>query len=306
MSSERWRFLTTLSLGFFLGTVTVLVFTNRAATPVYEQCQYQIFDSQTYRSGQPAPASSSSSLFCNASVIEEFSRYLDTKRGFASLPAQPHPSGHPRIFGLGLSKTGTTSLTAALKELGIQCVHWKIEPVLDLMEMELQAVSPISVDVVRRWEEEEGVSDLPIPYFFEELMVMYPDAKFVLTVRDPASWWASLKSHFERTSATKTLPYWVDRSIIYGWHMPNEYFAVKAFMRHNKLVQQIIPPERLLVMDITAGDSFPKLCDFLGISPCPRDSFPHTNKKPKYQKNLERLAEQEEQLLGQNEHSTTS
>src|SRR4029079_3714264 len=82
-----------------------------------------------------------------------------------------------KIIGVGISKTGTSSLAAALTELGYRCVHgwppWKLE----------HAKALVDVNAACR---------------FRELDVMYPGSKFILTVRQREPWLESCRKHWER------------------------------------------------------------------------------------------------------------
>ena len=51
----------------------------------------------------------------------------------------------------------------------------------------------------------------------------------------------------------------------------------KKYLDYNARVISEIPPDRLLVMDIPAGDGWEKLCPFLGV-PIPDAPFPHAYK----------------------------
>ncbi|KAL6065311.1 Sulfotransferase family protein [Balamuthia mandrillaris] len=228
----------------------------------------------------------------SASIVSQLQAYLDESRGGApSLPYLSPPGTPPKVFGLGLSKTGTTSLKEALQVLGVNC-HKQTGIMNDVFTSRHQ---PFSIDVIRRFDQLESVTDLPLPYFFEELAFIYPDAKFVLTVRDPASWWRSFEAHIERnkiSSSGSTEGVRQNLRILhYGGVNPSQYVAVKAFLRHNQLVQSLIPPERLLVLDVAkegeTGEAFAKLCRFLGVaeSKCPSGAFPHANQMPSRQKN---------------------
>ncbi|KAL6056184.1 Sulfotransferase family protein [Balamuthia mandrillaris] len=188
----------------------------------------------------------------------------------------------PKVFGLGMPKTGTSSLARALAALGMDSRHTFHDPVRFMVLKETNdSIAPLSVDVVRRYDPFDAVSDNPIPWFFEELLLMYPEAKFILTTRNVTKWWASWKAHMQRHTDPTDVALRM-RSLNFGWQQPNEYFCVKGFLRHNKLVQAIVPPEQLLVMDVTAGDGFSKLCPFLGVpeEKCPPDEeFPVANTK---------------------------
>lgn len=52
----------------------------------------------------------------------------------------------------------------------------------------------------------------------------------------------------------------------------------RAYERLHKHVREVVPPEQLLVMDVTKGEGFPELCRFLGLSStCPNEPFPRVN-----------------------------
>ncbi|KAL6058714.1 Sulfotransferase family protein [Balamuthia mandrillaris] len=213
------------------------------------------------------------------SVGKDLANYFDRLRGY---PSKPDVLRSLRVFGLGLAKTGTTSLNAALNQLGIRSKHTPISVTKDLLLSTTEdRISPLSVDIVRRWDDSPAATDTPIPFYFEELLLMYPYAKFVLTVRNATEWWRSWKAHMERHEVPQPVAR-VTRMLHYGAQWPNEYFAVKAFLRHNSLVQAIVPSEQLLVMDVARGDKYGKLCAFLNIADkeCPPDSqYPVANTK---------------------------
>jgi hypothetical protein len=53
----------------------------------------------------------------------------------------------------------------------------------------------------------------------------------------------------------------------------------KKYRDHNRAVVAAIPAERLLVIDVCAGEGWGKLCPFLG-RPAPRHLFPWENRSP--------------------------
>jgi Sulfotransferase domain len=81
---------------------------------------------------------------------------------------------HAKVFGVGLSRTGTTSLHYALGFLGYRSIHFP--PPHQLREL---------------LNFYDAAVDTPVACVFKELAEAYPDARFVLTVRDMDSWLAS-------------------------------------------------------------------------------------------------------------------
>ena len=85
-----------------------------------------------------------------------------------------------KVFGIGLSKTGTTSLTRALRVLGYRATHFPLSALRCSSE-----VPQLAVDRIRK---RDAFTDTPIPHFYRELDRFFPGSKFVLTVRNVESW----------------------------------------------------------------------------------------------------------------------
>src|SRR5690606_34416861 len=67
------------------------------------------------------------------------------------------------------------------------------------------------------------------------------------------------------------------RQYVYGSATPHEFLYKKRFVDYNDLVVATVPRARLLIMDISAGDGWAKLCPFLGVA-IPKQAFPHTHR----------------------------
>lgn len=178
------------------------------------------------------------------------------------------------IIGAGLSKTGTKSLSRALTTLGLRTMHNDMQRLSDVLTG--TADSPD----FRRYDDVDAVVDLPSAWFFEELLQAYPHAKVILTVRDEDAWWQSIRIHmgdtFGMVSREQDPLRWDMRCHVYGSAHPQEFLYRKRYREHNARVQAVVPADRLLVMNVTAGDGWEPLCGFLGL-PTPREPFPHGN-----------------------------
>ena len=86
-----------------------------------------------------------------------------------------------KVFGIGLSRTGTSSLHAAFKRLGYRSVHY---PPLEGLFNFTDAC--------------DAAADTTVAVNFKELDKRYPGSKFVFTVRDIEKWLASTRVFFER------------------------------------------------------------------------------------------------------------
>jgi hypothetical protein len=198
-----------------------------------------------------------------------------------------------KILGVGLSRTGTMSLTIALHKLGFRSVHYDRVRLNDILDG-----SNPNPDF-RRYDDVDAVLDIPSAYFYRELLEAYPQAKAILTVRDVDDWWRSVERHVNvhfpykppkvfgydhrrrSLGASPLTDPGADNhfkmlmlNCVYGSTVALEYPYKKKYLDHNAGVIQNVPEERLLVMDITAGDGWEKLCGFLGV-PIPDLPFPH-------------------------------
>lgn len=175
-----------------------------------------------------------------------------------------------RIFGIGLSRTGTLSLAVALRLLGYRTVHY-----------------PWSLEEIHA---HDAATDIPVTRRFAFLQEAYPGAKFVLTTRDTESWLASCERHFTEEAWRDAPPLeWTDSQryvaetefALYGtWRFDAEQFA-EAKERHEAAVRTAFraSPERRLVIDIANRPdiAWPELLAFLGYDEIP---FPWEHRSP--------------------------
>ena len=86
----------------------------------------------------------------------------------------------PKVFCIGLSRTGTTSISVALNMLGFEA-HHQCADIVDLTGAKPR--------VRRFWADAfDAHADVAPATVFEELAQLYPDARFVLTRREPRKW----------------------------------------------------------------------------------------------------------------------
>jgi len=126
--------------------------------------------------------------------------------------------------------------------------------------------------------------DAPSCFLWRELMALYPDAKVVLTVRDPERWFSSFAALHRATRWARPLGLVSKRiqqfleigdAIIERELGAVEHDAnIETFERHNRVVQASVPAENLLVFEVAQG--WGPLCEFLEL-PIPDEPFPHLN-----------------------------
>jgi hypothetical protein len=187
-----------------------------------------------------------------------------------------------RIFGIGLHKTGTTSLHTALRMLGFDSAHWKTAHWAKAIWNEMQATGR-SLTL----EKSYALCDLPITLLYRELDRAYPNSKFILTVRDEDHWLRSVANHwnhdlnpFRRAWDTDPFSHQIHKEI-YGQRNFDPTVFLERYRRHNIEVREYFKdrPNDLLIMEMSsiaegqAYDGWPKLCQFLG-QPIPTAPYP--------------------------------
>jgi len=173
-----------------------------------------------------------------------------------------------KVFGIGLNRTGTTTLGACLKQFGFNHIS------LDRISFEnykKQEFDPI----FDRIEEFDSFEDWPWPLIYKEVDNLFPDSKFILTIRKtPETWFESLCRHADYTGPTDY------RKYIYGYPMPHDrkQHHLDYYLKHIKDVTDYFKnkPEKLLTICWENGDGWEKLSPFLGFE-CPDFQLPHKN-----------------------------
>jgi hypothetical protein len=194
-----------------------------------------------------------------------------------------------KIFGVGLSKTGSTSLGAALTQLGYRNIHTDqaFAPFLS---------SPGVFNFTGRYDHVDSVEDLPTAFYFEEMLNQYPNAKFILTVRDADEWYASFSLHqYDMTKLHGgVLPFRIQQltKLVYGSVLDDRELWIRHYLQHNERVRSIIPRSQLLEIDVTKGQGWLELCAFLNRLDGPCGSavgtgFAHENKKEERKQDMQ-------------------
>jgi hypothetical protein len=184
----------------------------------------------------------------------------------------------PKVFEIGLSRTGTSSLHAGLRQLGYHSVHW---------------LNPISHDLIQSKDFLlfDAFSDICVSHQFEWLYHTYPNSKFIYTTRDVQSWRISLQSHYERMHADGALQSlrtaaYKSRFRNAGGEMDNNLYArhdswENAYRAFDTRVRSFFDgprSDRFLELAVVKGEGWNTLCPFLG-HPTPDKAFPYLNAK---------------------------
>ncbi|WP_421760758.1 sulfotransferase [Devosia sp.] len=179
----------------------------------------------------------------------------------------------PKVFGLGLSKTGTSSLGFALEILGFTHMGYRRDLVKSWHRKQL---APIE----KALRNHSAFEDWPMPSMFEYVMRKFgASAYYVLTIRSsPEVWLESLKKHSLR-SAPKNAKI---RELCYGVAYPqqDEQHFLDFYTNHNASVVQLAETlglqGRLRVLCWENNDGWGELCEFLGRD-VPNMPFPKKN-----------------------------
>lgn len=173
-----------------------------------------------------------------------------------------------KVFGIGLNKTGTTTLGRVFSELGFRNLSYDLELLRSASQNDM-------APIFKAINNYDSFEDWPWPLLFEEVDKNNIDSKFILTTRkNSEAWIESLKKHAERTGPTEA------RKIVYGYKMPhgNENEHIRMYKKHNNRVRNHFKKKgNMIEVSWEEGDGWKKICSFLGKQK-PKREFPHANK----------------------------
>ncbi len=193
------------------------------------------------------------------------------------------------VIGSGFGRTGTASLKRALEMLGFGPCH-HMEEVFAHPEQvpHWQAVAAGgAVPMATLFAGYRSQLDWPGAHLWQELAAAYPQAKVIHSIRPDDAWWKSFSGTIGQfmdgppkvplpphmlamLAAMQTMV--VDRT--FGGSATDRERVLAAYRSRAEQVRAAIPPERLLVFDVSEG--WEPLCRFLGV-PVPAEPFPHLN-----------------------------
>ncbi|MEH6543022.1 MAG: sulfotransferase family protein [Porticoccaceae bacterium] len=189
-----------------------------------------------------------------------------------------------KVIGVGFGRTGTLSLKAALTQLGYSdCYH-----MFELFSRPGHA---------KIWQ---GIASGEQPNWPEHIK-FYPEAKVILTVRDPDAWYDSIvktiftaiEGAFPASAKTPQIPdgapdFAADQIIVaktliadrlFKGRLHDRDFCISVYNRHNEEVQNTVPANKLLVFEVKEG--WAPLCKFLDTT-IPEMPFPRSNMQEEF------------------------
>ena len=199
-----------------------------------------------------------------------------------------------KIICAGYAKTGTKSITNALRYLGFTVFDWE-EQTFDFLDHWVDVFqNGTKPDFRAVYQNADVCVDMPGTFFYEEILEAFPDCKVILSERDEDSWIKSYVNQLESISAARywyTIPRYLlsptarkvknivnsyGNAVFGSCNPKSTYVFRKRYRIHNHRVKSVVPADKLLVYNVKQG--WKPLCDFLGCE-VPTVAFPHENIK---------------------------
>jgi len=221
----------------------------------------------------------------------------------STAPSSPCPSEGLQVICLGLSRTGTSSLKAALTTI-LKGKTYHAMDYLSLINNEesynfwksLKDESATKDDIQNYFcsQNYSAVCDVPSILYWRDIVKAHPTAKIILTVRDPDQWFKSINTALIPLSKQIFRWSWMLKLICYIFyrrcfqvdllHILFQQFGRKEFQQEstalrfyhewNKNILAHISSKNVLVFDVRSG--WGPLCDFLECEE-PKEGFPRLN-----------------------------
>lgn len=194
-------------------------------------------------------------------------------------------SNEGKIFVIGMNKTGTTSLKIALQQANILCGPQRQHEALfpDWARRRFDRI----VNLCRYYE---AFQDIPfsLPFTYQALDQAFPDARFILSVRDsPEQWYDSLVRFHGQALFAGRPPSWelIEAQdyaypgafaecsrLFWRWQDFGLYQkdrAIDLYKRHNDNILEYFYARngKLLVLNLSEPDSYARFAEFLELAP---------------------------------------
>ena len=187
-------------------------------------------------------------------------------------------SSRPKVFGVGMFRTGTTSLGLALERLDYRTTYkfWaqfsRLAPYFDLDTRKFKPLAPAVRERAKRFE---AFTDAPWLFLYRELDEWYPGSRFILTSRRSSE--AVVQSELAHWDRAHIMTRWLAQE---GCRPDPERF-IRRYEQHNENVRayfQDRPDDLLEICFETEPQPWRRLCEFLGVDAVADEPFPHANR----------------------------
>lgn len=176
-----------------------------------------------------------------------------------------------KVFGVGLARTGTTSLHHAMGVLGLRSAPDSV-PLL----------SGIDLDFLRN---HDAFFDNPIPFRYRELDTVCPDSAWIVTQRPVDDWLSSMQWLFgpglDRLSPDMRVVGDRVHRQLYGSVKFDERRLRSIYERHYAELEVWVVGRPSVWIHLNDGFSWDPICELLN-RPVPRQPFPHTNRRRRF------------------------
>ncbi|KAF7560192.1 hypothetical protein G7046_g3953 [Stylonectria norvegica] len=231
-------------------------------------------------------------------------RYIDT------LPPAVNPK-EKQVIVLSFGRNGTLGLYRALQKLGYNPCHMGTvflggeKELKMLKECYYQGHSaqgkPYDKEDLQKWlGQYDSITDVT-PYIVDEVVAAWPDAKFILTTREPEAWYRSaestifVKRTFFQNLVMDTLSFFdpllwemsgtkdIATQIFFGdGEFLDKKAGIKTYKAYNEKAREMVPKDQLLEVKLEDGLGFAQICPFLGKD-VPEEPYPRTNAREEFQ-----------------------
>lgn len=185
-----------------------------------------------------------------------------------------------KIFCLGLNKTGTTTLKTLFESSNVKVGDQRRAEYLAARYLKTR-----NINIFKEYiEGSDFFQDIPFsfPWFYRELYKLYPNAKYILSIRDSAEQWASslMKFHSKRffhgASPTRELlkrVRYIERDFayqcmttMYGEPIYDSANLCKNYENYNKNVQSFFELNpNFIVINVAHEESISRLRRFCDV-----------------------------------------
>jgi hypothetical protein len=194
-------------------------------------------------------------------------------------------------------------LKSALERLGLGPCHHMVELIDNAEQTSLwtRVAHGETADWDAVYRGYRATVDWPGARFWRQLTGHFPQAKVILTVRDPQRWYESAAESIYR-AASAPAPAdpvmaqmrQIVRDVVWDGEFDGRFddveHAIRVFDEHNEAVRREISADRLLVFEV--GQGWEPLCEFLGV-PIPDEPFPHSNDRRSFAEQRRRRSTEE-------------
>lgn len=216
------------------------------------------------------------------------------------------------IIGAGWGRTGTESLKSALEILDFGKCYHMFELIKDHSRFPywLQLEKGEKPDYEKLFDGYKSAVDFPAALYYKEFMQQFPQAKVILSVRDAEEWYASAEKTIlkgipgfilflskilgpinKNLKGISEANDWINRILkgetgLFQGRKDDKEFMCNLFREWNAEVIRTVPPEKLLVFEVTQG--WEPLCKFLNVH-VPDEPFPRSNDGKSFKKRTSKM-----------------